>query len=881
MFEQLTTEASFTRIEEQVRRFWRRHEVPDAFRAGRRDSRPYVVCQQPLGAAGQSLADQVRLLATADLVARYRAMRGNAVCHQVGWAGHGLPVEVGVERMLGSDVADYDLARFNAACREAVVEGMRQGEALAERLGVWLQPDRAYTTLAPQSIGAVCGALRRLWDAGRLKQERRVVPFCARCATPLSSAEAARRTVEVKTHSLWLRLPWDGEANAYLLVWTPRPWMLMGMVALAAHPDVGYILVELAGDETDPPARLLLSESALNRTLGETYKVVRRLTGKALGGTHYHPPFTFLPAGEGAGRVVLSRDIPLDQGTGLQPVMPTFDAPSLALAHDHGLPVPQLLDDWGGLGDIVTPWRGLSPLDAEPLLIEDLKARGLLFQEQSDVGQRALCPHCETPLLPLDWSVWLVETGGNPWIVGRDRAWGAPLPVWVCERCGEELCIAGLDDLAHRTGLDAGRIEPHRPAVDRLTFACETCGETMRRVAAVVDAVFEAAILPWAIASQPGPADLAVGLGDRDLGWLGDLTEMTAVLHGSLAWQQAVALPESEPGTDWSLERVTPADALRWAAYAGTTPDRAEREFLRPLWQVVVSLHEPPRSVETNAAPLPCGQRGSRRRASEELCDRWLLARLHQATGAVSEALEAGEPGRAAGELATLASDLGDWYVPHRPGGGRQHLAFLSRLLAPFVPHLAEAIYRQAGGRAAPSVHLTAWPASDLAAEDRALLARMTQVRRLASLGRAARVQAGVERDRLLHQAIVSLLLADDGGAAALVAFEDLLAESLGVSRVRFAAKAAVPVASRLVLNREPVAEWDVGIAEVKAALTALDPEEAASLVSQIREGLSVSLDVSGQALTLLPDQVRVTVQARPGWAAATDGDRLVVIEVG
>lgn len=866
MFEQLTAEASFTRIEEQVRRFWRRHEVPVTFRAARRDGQPYVVCQQPLDAAGQSPVDQVRLLVTADLVARYRTMQGNATCHQVGWAGHGLPIEVGVERMLGSDVADYDLERFNAACREAVVEGMQQGEALAERLGVWLQPDCAYITLAPESIGTVWGALRRLWDMGRLKQERRVVPFCARCATPLSSAEAARRTIEVKTHSLWLRLPWDGEANAYLLVWIPRPWMLVGMVALAAHPDAGYILVELAGNETDPPPRLLLSESALNRTLSETYEVVRRLTGKALGGIHYHPPFTFLPAGEGAGRVVLSRTVPLDQGTGLQPVTPTFDASSLALAHDHSLPVPQLLDDWGGLGDIIKPWRGLSPLDAEPLLVEDLKARGLLFRERGDVGQRALCPHCETALLPLDWPVWLVGTGDNPWIVGRDRAWGTPLPVWVCERCGEELCIAGLDDLAHRTGLDVGQIEPHRPAVDRLTFACEACGETMHRVAAVVDAAFEAAILPRAIASQPGPVGLAVGLGDRDLGWLGDFTEMMAVLHSSLAWQQAVALPESEPETDWSLERVMPADAMRWAAYAGTTPDRAEREFLRPLWQAIVSLYESPRSVETNV---------------EELCDRWLLVRLHQATGAVSEALEAGEPGRAAGELAVLASDLGDWYVPHRPGGGRQYLASLSQLLAPFVPHLAEAIYRQAGERAVPSVHLSAWPTSDLTAEDRALLARMTRVRRLASLGQAARVQAGVERDRLLHQAIVSLLLADDGGAADLVAFEELLAELLGIGRVQFVAKAAAPVAWRLALNPESVVGWDIGTAEVKAALTALDPEEAANLVSQIGEGLSVSLKVSGQALTLLPDQVYVTVQAQPGWAAATDGEHLVVIEVG
>jgi isoleucyl-tRNA synthetase len=873
VFEELTAEANLTRIEEQVRRFWRRHEVPAAFRAARRDGPAYVLYQQPLGAAGQSPAAQVRLLATADLVARYRAMKGDAVHRQVGWTGHGLPVEVGVERTLGADVAGYDLARFNAACRQTAVEGKRQGAALAERLGVWLAADGTYDTLSPQAIGAVWGALRRLWAAGRLNYDHRVVPFCSRCATPLSEAEAARRSIEVETRSIWLRLPWDGEANAYVLVWTPQPWTLVGMVALAAHPDVSYILVELTGDQAHPPARLLLSEPALNRTLNETYKIVRRLSGKALSGTHCHLPFTFLPAGTGAGCMVLSRDVPLDRGTGLLPVTPTFDMLSLTLAQDRDLPVPHFLDDWGGLGDSITPWQGLSPLDAEPLLVEDVRARGLLFREQSAAGQRVLCPHCETPLLPLDWSVWLVEMGDEPWIVGRDRAWGAPLPLWICERCGEELCVAGLDDLAHRTGLDADQIEPHRPAVDRLTFACETCGGTMHRVAAVIDAAFEAAVLPVATATHPIPADLAIGLGDRDRGWLGDLTGLAGLMHDSPAWQQAMALAEGMPETGWSLERVTPADALRWAAYTGTTPERAEHEFLRPLWQVFVALHEPPPVMETEAVP-PSGE-------CRDLFDRWLLARLYQATGAVSQALEIGKPGRAAGELAALVSDLGDWYVPHHPGGDSQVLATLSQLLAPFVPHLAEAIHRQAKGRAAPSVHLTAWPVPDLTAEDREFLACMAQVRCLAALGQIIRTQAGVEPNQLLPQAIVSLLAADDGGAASLAAFKNLVAEVVGVSQVQFVRGAAAPVEWRLALNPELVVGWDTSPAEVEAALAHLSPEEAASLVSQIGQGLSVSLEVPGPALTLLPDQVRISARAQPGWAAASDGDHLVIVKVG
>jgi len=665
-----------------------------------------VIAQQPLAAAGQTPAEQVWLLAVGDLLARYRRMRGDAVHYRAGWSGHGLAVEVAVERALGPALAAYDLAQFNAACRASAVEGLEQGQALAEWLSAWPDPADSYLTLDPEAIDKVWAALRRLWDAGHLRHELRVGPVCPRCATPLSAAEAIRRSAEREAHSAWLCLPLleAGQVqDAYLLAWTPAAWTVFGLVALAVHPQADYALVELPMGRGYSPLRLVLAEAALERTLNSPYRLVRRLPGKALRSARYRPLFTFLPASEDANQVVLSESVPLDRGSGVAPVSPAYDSLSLALAAAHNLPLSELIDQGGRLTDAAGAWRGLMPLDAEPLLLEDLRTRGLLFREETETRAQALCPYCDTPLLPLARPVWLVGS----WSVGRDRAWGVPLPVWACDRCGHEVCVGGLADLlvladrsgTARTDLDAGQIDPHRPAVDRLVFPCERCGGTMRRLSPVLDAAWEAAVIPWALSPEPGPADVAIGLGDRELGWLGDLTEMAALLRGSLAWGQAVALPEGGIESAWDQRQPAPADALRWAAYTGVTPDQAEQDLLRPLWAWVYK-QTGSQDAEITLPPQPG--------AAEGMGGDQVPARLRQAVSVVTEALEECDLPRATRELTALAGDLSGLHAP-RPSERAGLIDMLSRLLAPFVPHLAEAIY-QAGGHTT-SVHLAGWPA--------------------------------------------------------------------------------------------------------------------------------------------------------------------------
>lgn len=902
MLDEMTAAKSFTQIEEEVRRFWRLREVPELSRNLHRGGQPYFIYQQPLAVAGQSLSDQVQLLSTTDLLARYRTMRGDLVHLQTGWLCHGLQVEVAVERSLVEHVVPDPLsqhsvparqgtaAQYSSACWNAVSEGLGQGEWWVERLGAWSDPADTSVSCTALAIGAVWSALYRLWNAGQLGAEQGVVPVCPRCATPLSTSESVRRTEQVEAHSLWIRLPWVAEQGTYLLACSPFPWTLVGMVALAAHPDATYALIELFAQDDSPSERVLLAEHALKSIPSEAYRIVQRMRGKALRDAQYRPPFTFLPADQGTGCVILSKDVSPDQGTGLQILTPAFDASSLGLARAHGLPVPQLLDAGGRLDSTVMRWRGLLPLDAEPFLIEDLRARGLLFRDSITTQTRSLCPYCETPLLPLARKVWQVQTRNDPWIIGRDRAWGVPLPIWICDDCAEQVCIAGLDDLAHRTGLDVQQIEPHRPAVDAVTFPCPSCHGTMRRVKPVVDVDFEASVL--SLSSRPsggfmspstgspdptqgGASDrsVAVGLGEERSSWLDVLGPTASLLKVPQLVADTVALPASGLKAPWeqahnSVYKV-PADALRWATYLRISPEEAEKEFLLPVWQLAGSLQE------SYAQPAISGVKDPR----DELLGRWLRACLYQVVVGTTAALDASDTHRAAKMLAGLMCDLSGWYALSRSGGERTVLVVLSQLLAPFVPHLAEAIHRRLFKSAEDSVHLKAWPVPEPAWADPELVAQMSRIQQFAALGETARAQAGIGSDLPLGQAVIGLGEISVVEAESLTPLKDLLAEMLRVAQVQMVAGRVAQIRWQLDLE-EHVVERGTPLPTIRAALASLSPEKTAEMTAQLGVGLSIGLEVESQTVTLLPDEVSTSVQSEPGWIAAGYGGQVVALNL-
>jgi isoleucyl-tRNA synthetase len=426
--------------------------------------------------------------------------------------------------------------------------------------------------------------------------------------------------------------------------------------------------------------------------------------------------------------------------------------------------------------------------------------------------------------------------------------------------------VAGLDDLAHRTAQDAASIDAHRPAVDRLSFACDACEGTMRRIPEVADASFEAAVNALARAREPAPADMLVGLDGRG-SWLDLLLKTSGLLAGAFAARRLVSPPEVQADSSWDPARSSLSDALRWAAYAGTTPDHAERKFLQPLWQTALALSA---QQTSDGGTQP----------ESDLVGQWLRARVAQAVGVVTGALDNGDLPRATGELAALIDELVRLYLPGQTVEAGDVLDTLSRLLAPFVPHLAEAMHRQRALRAGASVHLENWPVAEAGRVDDEILAQFSEFRQLAALGESARREYGIEPEQRLPTAVVGLLAKHPhalGSSAGLA----VLAKVLRVAQVDVVENLPPPVVWRLTLSPDGPAQRTIATNEVATSLASLDTESATVLVAQLWEGFSVSLEAAGQTVTLLPQEVEIRIEAQPGWAVAGSVGWIVAMQIG
>ncbi|MBA3349926.1 MAG: isoleucine--tRNA ligase, partial [Actinobacteria bacterium] len=636
LYRPVESRVSFPAVEDRVLRLW---EEKDIFRRSieiRAGSPEWVFYEGPPTANGKPGIHHAVARSFKDVFCRFQTMRGYLVDRRAGWDCHGLPVELAVEKELGIKQkreieADYGIEEFVRLCRESVVRYVDDWERLTGRLGFWVDMERAYWTMSKDYIETVWWLLKQIWDKGLLEEDFKVVPYCPRCETSLSSHEqhypGAYQTVS--DPSIFVRFPLRADPDTDLLVWTTTPWTLLANMAAAVAPELTYVKV---ADPGKNGRWLVLARDRVETLVGGDAEVVATMAGADLVGLAYTPPFSFVAPGERVHKVLAGDFVTAEDGSGIVHLAPYGEADMVVAKRDR-LPIEQMIDPSGRVVERGGPFAGLSTTEANPRIIEDLEGRELLFRSEAHSHSYPHCWRCGTPLLYYPRKDWYIrtsqvraqleasneDTNWQPptikhgrfgdwlannvdWSLSRDRYWGTPLPVWRCSD-GHATCVgsfAELEKLARRRLAD---LDPHRPWVDDVTFDCPTCGTEARRVPHVIDAWFDSGAMPFAqwhypfaneaIFERRFPADFISEAIDQTRGWFYSLLAISTLVRGENSFRNCVVggLIVDANGRKmskslgnvidpWTAFDTTGADALRWYMLTSGSPWSARRVSL-------------------------------------------------------------------------------------------------------------------------------------------------------------------------------------------------------------------------------------------------------------------------------------------------------------
>jgi isoleucyl-tRNA synthetase len=730
-FEPVDPKQSFPALEERVLARWREGRVFERSLANREGAEIWSFYEGPPTANGRPGSHHVLARVFKDVYPRYRTMCGYRVPRKAGWDCHGLPVELEVERQLGisskQEIEEYGIAEFNRRCRESVFEYVEEWDRLTERIGFWIDLEDPYVTLEDDYIESVWWSLRRLWDDGRLYEGHKVVPYCPRCGTALSSHEVALGYQDVVDPSIYVRFRLRESDGESLLVWTTTPWTLPGNEAVAVAPDVTYARARV-GEET-----LILAEPLVERVLGEGAEILDRLPGSELVGRSYEGPVFDLSDRPRGGFPVIAGDfVTTEDGTGLVHIAPAFGEDDYAVAAANGIFDPtergtlyNPVKPEGHFDDRVVGFEDRFVKDPEVTraLIADLERRGLLFREESYEHSYPHCWRCGTPLLYYATSSWYVATsqvrdrllannetiGWHPehvkhgrfgkwlennvdWALSRDRYWGTPLPIWRCtdRGCGEAFCAGSVAELAERARGEVPA-DLHRPYIDEVAVECEACGGEMRRVESVIDTWYDSGAMPFAQHHYPFenreefealfPADYICEAQDQTRGWFYTLLAESTLLFERSSYRNCVCLglildPEGQKMSKsrgnvvdpWDVLDAHGADAFRWYYLTSQQPWSGYRFSVETVGeavrQLMLTLWNTYSFWVLYANAEDLGPDDFR--AAPEPAgdlDRWALSRLQATVATVRERMDAFDCTAAGRAIAAYVEELSNWYV--------------------------------------------------------------------------------------------------------------------------------------------------------------------------------------------------------------------------
>ena len=950
MYKKVPTTLNFVEREKETLKFWKDNQIFEKSVQLRKGAPAYTFFDGPPTANGKPHIGHVLTRAMKDIIPRYKTMRGYDVLRKAGWDTHGLPVELEVEKELGLDgkeqIEQYGVIPFIQKCKESVWKYKGEWEVMSDRMGFWADMDNPYITYDNDYIESEWWALKTIYEKGLLYKGHKIVPYCPRCGTALSSHEVAQGYKEVKETSATVRFRVPDEENTYFLAWTTTPWTLPSNVSLCVNPDVTYAYVRVDGKET-----LIMAKDLIGTVLeGHETEIVKEVLGKELEYKHYEPLFECTrkaAGGKDAFYVMVDDYVTTTDGTGIVHNAPAFGEDDYRVCRRYDLPFVQMVDSKGEMCG-GTPWDGVFVKKADPMVLRDLEERGLLFAAPRFEHSYPFCWRCDTPLIYYarsSWFIamtkvkdrlidynrrinWIPETikegrMGNflenviDWGISRERYWGTPLPVWVCDKCGKIHVVGSRKELSQLTGCDEN-VELHKPYVDPLTWKCE-CGGTMRREPVVIDCWFDSGSMPFAQWHYPFenkdmfqrryPANFISEAIDQTRGWFYTLSAIAACLFDSPAFLNCIVLGhvQDKEGRKmskhignvvdpWVLLDNQGADAVRWYFYTSSMPwlpnrfsaeavSESQRKYMGTFWNTYafyilyadIDNFDPTRHklVRDNLTPM----------------DRWILSRLNTLIGHVEAYLDDLKMTEAGREMQDFMDDLSNWYVRRcrerywgKDMTADKEAAYMTLytvlktmalISAPFTPFMSETMYqnmvRTVDKSAPESIHLCDWPHKDESFIDPELEANMAAVLDIVVLGRSARNAANIKN----RQPVASMYVQ---GKALPDMYVSIIADELNVKEVRFVDDASSFISYRVKPQLKTLGpRYGKLLPKINQYLAGEGVGNA--VVAAHNRGESYNFDIDGTEISLAAEDVLVSTEENAGFVTVTEHDLSVVLD--
>ena len=954
MFEKVSTSMDFLTREKEVLSFWKKNEIFKKSVDLRKGCDTFTFYDGPPTANGKPHIGHIETRAIKDLIPRYQTMKGKNVLRKAGWDTHGLPVELEVEKQLGLDGKDqieqYGLEPFIKKCRESVWKYKGMWEEMSDRVGYWCDMEHPYITYEDNYIESEWWSLKEIAKKGLLYKGHKIVPYCPRCGTALSSHEVSQGYKTVKERSAVVRFKVRDQDNTYIYAWTTTPWTLPSNVALCVNPHETYARFDFEG------RTVIMGDALIERVLGEGAVVTNKITfpGEELVGLRYEPLFDFQPNcvkndpnRENAWKVVADDYVTMTDGTGVVHQAPAFGEDDARVGRENHIPFLQLVDTKGCMSK-ETPWAGTFVKKADPIILKELDEAGKLVDAPVFEHDYPFCWRCDTPLIYYARSGWFIRMTevrdqllknnqtinwmpdnikdgrfGNflenviDWALSRERYWGTPLPVWVCD-CGHIHVIGSRQELIELGDNVDPNIELHRPYIDAVTITCPKCGGKMHRTPEVIDCWYDSGSMPFAqwhypfenkeIFEKRFPADFISEAIDQTRGWFYSLIAISTLVFGKSSYKNCLVMGHVQDAEGrkmskhignvvdpWEVLDKQGADAVRWYFYASGAPwlptrfsgelvSEMQSKFMGTLWNTY-AFFAMYASIDDYKPEVNVCQP-----SDYTLMDRWALSKLNTLVKFVDENLAEYKITEAARAIQSFTDELSNWYVRLSKSRfwGKEWtddklaaystlytvLTTLSYVCAPFIPFMAESMYQNlvVGNitGAAESVHLSDFPVCHTEWINPDLESQMEEVMQAVQLGRACRSTANIK----VRQALGTLYvkgseLSDDCAA--------LIRDELNVEEVKFIDDARAFTAYQIKPQMRTLGpKYGKLLGKIGAYLKEAD---TTAIVDTFDAGNTWKFEIDGTEIELTRDDALITPAQKPGFVAESDGSMTVVID--